>query len=151
MFSFLVLLYPHFNEVERGVYWFHLVRLSVHPSIRPSVGLFVWGQNRAWSVSSTILAGSFSYLHILSSNFRRYVSCNLFVCLKTKKFGVLANSLNLQLWLCLILTCDPIYESIVWVIMGRWGVSSERRHSSCSGVWLIDAFHTHNLTYPYTK
>ena len=27
------LLYPRFNEVERGVYWFHLVRLSVCPSV----------------------------------------------------------------------------------------------------------------------
>ena len=55
---------PRFNEVERGVYWYHLVRLSV------------CGQNRVRSVSSTILIGSISYLHILSSNFRRYVACN---------------------------------------------------------------------------
>ena len=27
------LFYPRFNEVERGVYWFHLVRLSVCPSV----------------------------------------------------------------------------------------------------------------------
>ena len=59
---------PLFNEVERGVYWFHLVRLSV------------CGQNRVRSVSSTILVGSISYLHILSSNFRRCVACN--VCSK---------------------------------------------------------------------
>ena len=57
---------PRFNEVERGVYWFHLVRLSV-----------CW-QNRVRSVSSTILIGSISYLHILSSNFRRCVTCNVF-------------------------------------------------------------------------
>ena len=56
-------LYPRFNEVERGVYWYHLVRLSV------------CGQNRVRSVSSTILIGSLSYLHILSSNFRRCVAC----------------------------------------------------------------------------
>ena len=55
---------PRFNEVERGVYWYHLVRLSV------------CGQNRVRSVSSTILIGSISYLHILSSNFRRCVACN---------------------------------------------------------------------------
>ena len=35
---------PRFNKFERGVYWFHLVRLSV------------CGQNRVRSVSSTILA-----------------------------------------------------------------------------------------------
>ena len=43
---------PRFNEVERGVYWFHLIRLSV------------CGQNSVRSVSSTILIGSISYLHI---------------------------------------------------------------------------------------
>ena len=67
---------PRFNEVERGVYWFHLVHLSV------------CGQNHICSVSSTILIGSVSYLHILSSNFRRCVSCN--VCFKIQKFEILA-------------------------------------------------------------
>ena len=66
---------PRFNEVERGVNWFLLVRLSV------------CGQNRVRSVSSTILIGSISYLHILSSSFRRCVACG--VSLK-----ILANSLN---------------------------------------------------------
>ena len=42
----------HFNEVERGVYWFHLVSLSV------------CGQNRVCSVSSTILVDPF---HICTS------------------------------------------------------------------------------------
>ena len=51
-----------FNEIERGVYWYHLVRLSV------------CGQNCVRSVSSTILIRSISYLHILSSNFRRWVT-----------------------------------------------------------------------------
>ena len=37
-------------------------------SVRPSVRLSVCGQNRVRSVSSTILIGSISYLHILSSN-----------------------------------------------------------------------------------
>ena len=66
---------PFLNEVERGVYWFHLVRLSI------------CGQNRVRSVSSTILIGSISYLHTLSSNFRKYVACN--VCFKFK---------NLKFW-----------------------------------------------------
>ena len=52
-----------FNEVERGVYWFHVICPSV------------CGQNRVRSVSSTILAGSISYLRILSSNFRGCVAC----------------------------------------------------------------------------
>ena len=80
---------PRFNEVERGVYWYHLVRLSV----RPSVCLSVCGQNRVRSVSSTILIGSISYLHILSSNFRRCVACN--ARFNIQKFEILANFLNL--------------------------------------------------------
>ena len=105
---------PRFNEVERGVYWFHLVRLYNIPWIwriiyghklpyikktrkkkqvcgaacfmaaeikfSKDVRLSVCGQNRICSVSSTILIGSISYLHILSSNFRRCVACN--VCFK---------------------------------------------------------------------
>ena len=31
------LLYPRFNQVDRGVYWYHLVRMSVCPSVRLSV------------------------------------------------------------------------------------------------------------------
>ena len=83
---------PRFNEVEKGVYWFHLVRLSVRPSVPPSVCLSVCGQNRVRSVSSTLLVGSISYLHILSSNFRRCVACN--VCFKICKCKILANSLK---------------------------------------------------------
>ena len=60
---------PRFNEVERGVYWFHLVCLSVR--------LSVCGQNLVRSESSTILVGSMWYLHILSSNFIRCVTCNV--------------------------------------------------------------------------
>ena len=74
---------------SKGVYWFHLVRLSV----RPSVCLSVCGQNRVRSVSSTILVGSISYLHILSRNFRKCVACK--VCFKILQFRIFANSLNL--------------------------------------------------------
>ena len=56
----------------KGVYWFHLVRLSI------------CGQNCVRSVSSTVLVGSISYSHILSSNLRRCVVCN--VCFKIQKF-----------------------------------------------------------------
>ena len=68
---------PCFNEVERGVYWYHLVRLSV------------CRQNRVRSVSSTILIGSITYFRILSSNFRRCVACNAHFKIQT--FEILAN------------------------------------------------------------
>ena len=58
-----------------------------------SVCLSIYGQNCVSSVSSTILAGSISYLHILSSNFRWCVACKVFFNIKMIK--VLANSLNL--------------------------------------------------------
>ena len=73
----------------------------------PSVRLSVCGQNRVRSVSSTILIGSISYLHILSSNFRRCVACN--ARFKIQKFEILAIFWNLQLWLCHLLTWDPIW------------------------------------------
>ena len=96
---------PRFNEVDRGVYWYHLVRLSVCLFVCLSVGLSICGQNRVRSVSSTILIWSISYLHI---------------------FEILVNFLNLLFWLGIQ------YDSMEWVIMRRRGVSSERRHSSCS-------------------
>ena len=102
---------PRFNEVDRGVYWYHLVRLSV------------CGQNRVRSVSSRILIGSISYLHILSSNFRRCVACN--ARLKIQKFDFVFFWLGIQ------------YDSMVWVIMRRRGVSSECRRSSCSSFSLM--------------
>ena len=68
---------PGFYEFERGVYWFHLVRLSVRPSVCPSV--------RLWTYSCPLCIFNntrqcISYLHIFSSNVRRCVPCN--VCFK---------------------------------------------------------------------
>ena len=58
--------------------WKGGILVSCRPPVRPSVRLTgrpaVCGQNRVRSVSSAILFGSISYLHILSSNFRRCVS-----------------------------------------------------------------------------
>ena len=57
------------NIISWGVYWFHLVRLSVHRSVHPSVRL--WTESCPLCIFyNTILQ---SYLHILSSNFRRCV------------------------------------------------------------------------------
>ena len=63
--------YTHcLNEVERGYTGFSL---GVHPSVHRYVCPSVDKNISVPSVSSTILAGSIWYLHILSSNFRRCV------------------------------------------------------------------------------
>ena len=72
---------PTASTKLKGAYWFHLARLSI------------CGRNGVRHVSSTILIAPISYLHILSSNFRRCVAC--IVCFTIKKFKILANSLNL--------------------------------------------------------
>ena len=76
--SFTCSLYPPLQRSWRGYTGFTLS---------------VCGQNRVRSVSSTILIGSISYLHILSSNFRRCATCN--VCFEILTFEILVNSLNL--------------------------------------------------------
>ena len=79
---------PHFNKVEREVYWFHVVCPSV------------CGQNCICSIKNL------KFWQILGI-------CNFDFVL-------------LWHWIW--------YESMVWVVMGRRRVSSERRHSSCSSL-----------------
>ena len=81
------LIIPHASTKLKGGY------TGITLSVCPSVRLSVCGQNRVRSDSSTILIGSISYLHILSSNFRRCVACN--ARFKIQKFEILANFLNL--------------------------------------------------------
>ena len=89
---------PLLNEVDGRYTGFTLsVRLPVCPS--------VCGQNRVCSVSSIILAGSISYLHILSSTFRR---CVAFI--QTSKIW----RLFLDFVLFLLLTWDPIWTGQYW-------------------------------------
>ena len=90
-----------FNEVERGVYWFHLVRPSV----------------RLWTESCPLCI----FWQIL------YI-CNFYFVF---------------FWLGIE------YDSIVWVIMRRRRVSSERRHSSCSSCVLL--WFSNGWFYPYSS
>ena len=119
---------PTFKEVERGYTGFTLS---------------VCGQNHVCSVSSKIVARSISYLHILSSNLRRCVACKVCFkfCLKFWQILQICNFDFVFFWLGIQ------YDSIVWVIMRRPGVSSERRRSSCSSrVWsfcIENGFKTH--------
>ena len=87
--------------------WARGVHHAPSPPPCLSVRLSICGQNSVRSVSSRILLGSISYLHILLGNFRRCVACNAHF--KIEKFENLVNFLNLLLWLCLFLTWDPIW------------------------------------------
>ena len=110
------------NKVGGGYTGF---TLSVCPSICPSV----CGQNRVCFVSSTILAGSISYLHILSTNFRSILCVeflpNCFTSwLSTSWSGLLwmsdhiagmAGPIDLEqkgTWIDMIL--DPLYDIDIW-------------------------------------
>ena len=73
-FTVKSIFYTHHQWSWGGVSWFCFVRLSVCPPVRPSV----CRPNRVSSVFSTILARSISNLHILSTNFRRCVTCQAF-------------------------------------------------------------------------
>ena len=106
------------------------VRLSICPSVRQSVD-----KKRVCSVSSTILARTISYLHILLSNFRRCVACkgycdNPWQSMNLWQIFGICNFDFVLFWLWIW------YESIEWVIMGRQGVFSERKRSNCSScIW----------------
>ena len=110
--------------------------LVSHPSVRPSVCLSVCGCNCVCSVSSTILAGSISYLYILSSNFQRCVVYEGFNKLLVNQVLFVLNHIWQILEICnfvfFLFWLGIQYESIVWVIMGRRRVFSVRRHSGCS-------------------
>ena len=76
--------------------------------------------SRVCSVAATVLVGFISCLYILSSNFRRCVTFNLFVkCQDWQffKFFKFCNFDFILFWLGI--WC----ESLEWVIMGRQGVS----------------------------
>ena len=110
-------IYPLLQRSWKGVYWFHLVCLSV------------CGQNRVLSVSSTIRVGSISHLHILSRNFRKCVACNICFKIQYLKFWRILKICNFDFvffWLGIQ------FDSIEQVIMRRRRVSSERRCSSHS-------------------
>ena len=56
-------LYPHFNEVERGVYWFHVVRLPVRPSVRPSARL--WTESCLLCIFNNTSRIHFIFTHLI--------------------------------------------------------------------------------------
>ena len=111
-----------YNEVERGVYWYHLVRPSVCPSVDRIVSALYLQQylSDPFHICTSYQATSEGVSRVMPiSKFFKFVT--LQIC-------------NFDFWLGIQ------YDSMVWVILRRQGVSSERRRSSCSSFWLLVHF-----------
>ena len=80
-------------------------------------------ENRVRSVASTVPDGFFPYLVQMITSMRRCVACD-----DLWPWPISSRSFDL------VLTWGIQHDSIVWVIMRRRGVSSERRRSSCSSL-----------------
>ena len=76
---------PHFNEVESGVYWFHLVHLSVG------------GHNGVHTVSSTIL-GRFHFIFFISYQATSEGVSRVMFVSKFKNFGKFFKFVTLTLF-----------------------------------------------------
>ena len=95
-------------------------------------------ENRVRSVASTVLDGLFPYLPQIITTIRGCVACDdhwpwpissrsFYLDFENRVRSVTFSVLDrLSFWLGIQ------YDSIMWVIMRRRGVSSERRRSSCS-------------------
>ena len=91
--------------------------------------IFLWSfgldlENRVPSVASTVLDGFFPYMVQMITSMRRCVACH-----DLWPWPISSRSFDL------VLTWGIQHDSIVWVIMRRRGVSSERRRSSCSSCY----------------
>ena len=94
-------------------------------------------ENRVLSVASTVLDGFFPYVVQMITSMRRCVACDdLWPWpISSRSFGldfenrVRSVTFSVLDWLFFWLGIQ--YDSIMWVIMRRRGVSSERRRSSC--------------------
>ena len=108
-----------FNEVERGVYWFHLVRLFLCPSVE----IIVCALYLQYSLDPFHICTSYQ---ATSEGVSRVAFGSKFNNLKFWRIRSIC-----KIWLCLLLTWDSIWLNR----MGNHeavGVSSERRRSSRS-------------------
>ena len=91
---------PHSTKLK-GVYWYHLVRLSVRQCVCPSVDRIV--------SALYLLQYSPDPFHIYTSCQATSDSVSRGKFFKIRKFEVLANPSNLSFLLCLVLTWHPLW------------------------------------------
>ena len=99
---------PRFNEVERGVYWYHLVRLSVCPSVDRIVSALYLQE---YSLDPFHICTSYQ---ATSEGVSRVMPVSKF---KNSKIFLICNFDFVFFWLGIQ------YDSMVWVIMRRRGCS----------------------------
>ena len=98
-------------------------------------------ENRVLSVASTVLDGFFPYLVQMITSMRRCVACDdLWPWpISSRSFDLdfenRVRSVTFSVLDRLFFWLGIQYDSIMWVIMRRRGVSSERRRSSCSSLF----------------
>ena len=97
----------------RGVYWFHLVRLSVGPSVRPSVRL--WTESCPLCIFYNTHRINFILTHLIKW---LQTGCHVYFF---QNSNVLANSLMCNFDLSCFDLGSNMNWPIVWVIMGRRG------------------------------
>ena len=118
---YVIIIPPHFNEVERGVNWFH-VRLSVNRIVStpylPQYQLHPFHIYISYQATSE---GVWCVKLFFLQNSKIWIFGKYF------KFATLTSS-------CFDLGSDMNQYIVVWVIMGWRRVFSERRHSSCSSL-----------------
>ena len=100
---------PRFNEVERGVYWYHLVRLSVCPSVDRIVSALYLQQ---YSSDPFHICTSYQ---ATSERVSRIMPISKFQHLKFWRIFKFCNCDFVSFWLGIQ------YDSMVWVIMRRRG------------------------------
>ena len=84
-------LYPRFNEVERGVYWFHLVRLSNGPSVR----LRLWTESCPLCIFKKTPQIHFIFAHLIKQLQKVCHMYSLFQNSKIWNFGNFFKFVNL--------------------------------------------------------
>ena len=114
-------------------------------------------ENRVRSVASTVLDGFFPYLIQMITGLRRSVACDdLWPWpISSRSFDLnfenRVHSVTFSVPDRLFFWLGIQYDSIVWVIMRRRGVSSERRRSSCSSLSWPRCVNTLILRQNYTR
>ena len=110
----------------KGVYWFHLVCLSICPSVH------LWTESCPLCIFCNTCRIHFLCTHLIKQLQKVFHMYHFFSKFRSLKFWQILSICNFD-FVKFDLGSNMNW-SVVWVIMGRQGVSSECRRSSCSSI-----------------